>query len=265
MQIDVALVPSQARAWRGCVCIVIDELRASSTITTLLDLGCPDLFLAATLTEARRVAAAKGAWLVGERHGRTPRRFDFNNSPAELRRASLDGRPAVLSTTNGTLVLGRLRHQPVVLVGCLLNALACAEAAAAIATARGYDIGIVCAGTRGRFALDDAVAAGEIVRDLIRLVAAEPAPRLGDAALGVVRLRAAYTDPTEALAMSTAGRLVTSLGAADDVTVCAELDHSRTVPLLRPGPPLSIVPYAGDPDAAVAAATTARLFDPWSA
>ena len=49
MNIDVAFVPAEARLWPSIVCVVIDELRASSTITTLLDLGCTDLSLTASL------------------------------------------------------------------------------------------------------------------------------------------------------------------------------------------------------------------------
>ncbi len=248
MEVDVALVPSQARAWRGTVCIGIDELRASSTITTLLDRGCRDLFLTDTLAEARGIARATGSLLVGERHGRIPRGFDFNNSPAELRYAPIRGRGVILCTTNGTYILSRLQRMAVTLVGCLLNARACAEAAFDFAQARGCGIGIVCAGTEGRFALDDAVAAGVMVDDLLDVAREHGAAcYLSDAALGVVRLRSSYDDLTVALNESVAGRLVTELGAADDVTLCAQLDSSRTVPIVRPGRPLSIGRLGGHP------------------
>jgi len=241
MDIEVALVPNQARAWQGLLGIVIDELRASSTIVTLLDLGCSELYLTATLRDARHIARQTGASTAGERHGRTPRGFDFNNSPAELRHAQLRDRPVVLCTTNGTNVLGRLQRLPVTIVGCLLNARAVAEAAVRLAEARGLSVGIACAGTAGRFALDDMVAAGVIVEDLLAVAAERGLEcRLDDAALASRRLAANCDDLAAVLAESVAGRLVTSLGAAADVTICAELDSSRTVPILRPGPPLMI-------------------------
>jgi len=109
------------------VCVVIDELRASSTITTLLDLGCTDLSLTASLQEARRLGKAHGSLLAGERDGHIPRGFDTNNSPAELARTAVLGRSVVLCTTNGTVVISRLRRMTPLLVGCLLNARACAE------------------------------------------------------------------------------------------------------------------------------------------
>jgi 2-phosphosulfolactate phosphatase len=241
MEIDVALVPGQARSWDDRVCVVIDELRASSTITTLLDLGSSEVLLTQSLREARRLAIEHESLLAGERGGLTPRGFDYNNSPAELAGHDLHGRSVVLSTSNGTAVLAQLEAMPLVLVGCLLNARACAEAAVAAATALGVGIGVACAGTLGRFALDDAVAAGLLVSRLMDALAARGAGwSLSDAAIAAVRLRSAYPEVEEALAQSVAGRLVTRLGAGDDVPFCARTDASATVPVLRPGRPLKV-------------------------
>ncbi len=241
MDIDVALVPSQARTWTDRVCIVIDELRASSTITTLLDLGASEVLLTQSLPEARRLAAERGSLLAGERHGLTPRGFDYNNSPAELSGSDLHGRSVILSTSNGTAVLAALQAAPAVFVGCLLNARACAEAAVAAASSLGTGIGIVCAGTLGRFALDDATAAGMLVgRVMDALAARGNGWSLSDAAIAAVRLRAAFPEIEEALAQSVAGRLVTRLGAGEDVPFCARVDASATVPIVRPGQPLRV-------------------------
>ena len=241
MDIDVALVPSQARTWTDRVCIVIDELRASSTITTLLDLGASEVLLTQSLPEARRLAGEYGSLLAGERGGVTPRGFDYNNSPAELAGSDLHGRSVVLSTSNGTAVLAELQAAPVVLVGCLLNARACAETAVAAASELRTGVGIVCAGTLGRFALDDAVAAGLLVGRLMDALAARGNGwSLSDAAIAAVRLRSAFPEIEEALAQSVAGRLVTRLGAGDDVPFCARVDASATVAVLRAGHPLRV-------------------------
>lgn len=242
IRIDVALVPSVARAWPDTVCIVVDELRASSTLTTLLDLGCRSILVTRGLDEARRLGAATGALLAGERRGVTPRGFDANNSPAELTRIDVRDRDVVLCTSNGTRVLSMLRHMPVTLVGCLLNAGACAEAAVDMALARGIGIGVVCAGSLGRFALDDAVAAGEIVGRVARAATERGVPfTVTDAAQASLRLRSAYADVTDALEESMTGRLVHRIGASEDIAFCARIDVSRTVPLLQCGPPMSIV------------------------
>jgi 2-phosphosulfolactate phosphatase len=241
MELDVALVPTQSRAWVRTVCVVVDELRASSTITTLLDMGCPSLMLTASLADARRLAHMHHSLLAGERHGLTPRGFDFNNSPSELRRAEIRGRSVVLSTSNGTRVLARLQAQPAVLVGCLLNARACAVSAVALAESLDARLGVVCAGQQGRFALDDAMAAGVIVaRAIEALTMCGVEVRLTDAARAALKLRASYRNPVTALRQSASGRLVKELGAGADVELCARAESSMTVPILRPGTPLCI-------------------------
>jgi 2-phosphosulfolactate phosphatase len=241
MEVDVALVPQVARAWTNTVCIVIDELRASSTITTILDRGCSRLFVTAGLDAARRLARLHDGLLAGERHGTAPRGFHFDNSPAALARADLRDRVVILSTSNGTKVLGWVKDAPATLVGCLLNARACAEAAVELAGSMNARIGIVCAGTRGVFALDDAVAAGVIVQDIIATIAARGGDYdMTEAAVAAVQLRSSYPDLITPLQNSVAGRLLAGLGTHDDVPFCARLDSSTTVPILRPGPQLMV-------------------------
>jgi 2-phosphosulfolactate phosphatase len=242
MEIDVALVPSEARVWSRTICIVIDELRASSTITTLLDLGCSRLYVTAGLQSARRLAREHDGLLAGERHGYAPPGFDFDNSPAALARVNaVRGRVVVLSTSNGTKVLEQVAGAPATLVGCLLNARACAEAAVSLAETMGARIGIVCAGTLGRFALDDGVTAGILVERLSEALRSRGADvSLTEAAVAAVQLRRSYPDLLAPLRDSVAGRLVTQLGAGDDVPFCARVDVSTTVPVLRPGSPLVI-------------------------
>ena len=241
MEVDVALVPQVARTWSNTVCIVIDELRASSTITTILDRGCSRLFVTAGLDAARRLARLHDGLLAGERGGTAPRGFDFDNSPAALSRADLRGRVVILSTSNGTKVLGWVKDAPATLVGCLLNARACAEAAVDLAGSMGARIGIVCAGTLGVFALDDAVAAGVIVQDIVATIGSRGGDyELSEAAVAAVQLRSSYADLVTPLQNSVAGRLLARLGTHDDVPFCARLDSSATVPILRPGEQLMV-------------------------
>lgn len=238
----MALVPSEARTWPPVVCVVVDELRASSTITTLVDLGCTEILLTASRREARALARARNSILAGERDGYTPPGFDANNSPAELARLDIRGRSVVLCTTNGTVVIGRLQRMPVLLVGCLLNARACAAAALERATALGIGVGIVCAGGHGRFALEDAVTAGVIVDRLVEVSAMRGIRcSTSDAALASSRLWSAYPDATAALRESATNDLLHEIGAEDDLGVCAQTDSSISVPVVLPGAPLRVV------------------------
>ena len=247
MKIDVALVPQTARVAPGRVLIVIDQIRASTTITTVLDLGCTALFLAGDVRAARRLGRLTGSLIAGERLARKPPGFDFDNSPSELARAGLGGRSLVLSTTNGTAVLRRFRAADAVLVGCLRNARAVAAAAVGLARASGPDgsVQVVCAGRLGRFVIEDAVAAGVIVGRIAEVLGDDGEPAvLTDAAVAAVRLRASFPDLLAAMAQSDGGATLREIGQPDDIAFCAEEDASSTVPRLVAGEPMRIVALA---------------------
>ena len=241
VRIDVALVPGEAASAVADVLVVIDQIRASTTLTVLLDVGCSDLLLARTVIAARRLAATTGALLAGEHNARKPRGFDFDNSPSQLTRVDLRGRPVVLCTTNGTTILERVRTGAHVLVGALRNARACAVAADGLARGGERGIQIVCAGRNRRFVAEDAVAAGVIVARLVEiLVARGDAAELTDAAAVAVRLRDSFPDLLTAMQGSDGGATLRRTGQAEDIAFCAEEDASATVPVLRVGPPMRV-------------------------
>jgi len=244
MELNVILGPGQRIDAAAAVWVVVDELRASSMLTTALGEGCSEVVVTASLRRARQLAREDGSLLAGDRDGRRPSGFGLNNSPVQLVAAGPRGRRLVLSTTNGTAVLSRLQRLPVVLVGCLLNASACAEAAFSEAISRDTGIGILCAGERGRFALEDAVAGGRIAERILELAAARGAGcRLSDGTRAALRLAAAYPVPGDALWGSSTGDLLVSLSAQADIEFCAQVDVSATVPVLRGGNPLRVVPW----------------------
>ena len=155
MRTHVAFTPAEEVA--APVGIVVDVLRATSTITQALGAGYSRVLCCSEVEEARAVATAEGdAVLAGERGTTRIDGFDFGNSPREF----LD--PAagtvVLTTTNGTrLLLAAASRCDVVLVGSLLNLRAVVEAARA---AQVSDVAVLCAGVQGELALDDAYCAG---------------------------------------------------------------------------------------------------------
>lgn len=271
MRIDVALVPSEAKRWGDGVRIVLDELRASSVVVRLLEAGAVAVVPAASLAEARRLARAQGdgTLLVGELHVVRPPGFDFGNSPAEILHAGssrIAGRVAVHSSRNGT---GVLRSQPdgaPVLVGCLLDATAVARAAYAIASERGIGIGIVCAGRRGTFAVDDAIVAGAILERILAASGADDAALatvdgrvapeawrsqpgdpvvLTDASRAALQLWRSTPDVEAAFRASWSGHLLASVDLLDDIPAALPVDASDIVPVVVPGDPPRIEPLVG--------------------
>jgi 2-phosphosulfolactate phosphatase len=248
VEIDVALVPQVARPREAAVFVVVDQIRATTTLVTLIDLGCEAVYIEGSLVAARRLARATNGLLIGERHLRKPAGFDFGNSPTTLVRAGVHGRSAVLSTTNGTWILRMLRGADHVLAGCLRNARACAEAALRIAVEQSLPVRVVCSGRSRRFVIEDAVAAGEIVR---RIRDAAQRDRidveLTDGATTALRLADSYPDALTALQLADGGRTLRSIGEAVDIPYCAEVDVSSTVPGLQAGLPMRISALPASP------------------
>jgi|GEM_PF-121637 2-phosphosulfolactate phosphatase len=151
--LDVALVPAElagnATPPETTAYIVVDVIRATTTLSVLFDRGCKEVLLAATLDEARRVTASmrtaasltndaglatpeqSAVLLAGELDGLAPPGFDFGNSPAEFITLDLHGRRLVFCTTNGTPALRSCAGGRAVFAGCFRNARAVASAALA--------------------------------------------------------------------------------------------------------------------------------------
>lgn len=158
------LDPAELDGWAVAV---VDCLRATTTICAALAAGCAAVVPLEEEGAARRRAAADGAVLAGERACLPPPGFDLGNSPGDFRPAVVAGREVVLWTTNGSRALAKAAASQagLVLAFALVNAAATARHLAHADCPR---LAIVCAGTEGGFALDDAFAAGALLERLSR-------------------------------------------------------------------------------------------------
>jgi 2-phosphosulfolactate phosphatase len=233
-RIDVAMLPSEALAIGADVFVVVDVLRATTTIATLFHHGLEDLVVVEDIERARKLAREEARLLFGEVGGLRPEGFDHGNSPVEAQGADVRRRGAVLFTTNGTTALCALGERAAVFAGAPANATAVAHAA------RGSErVAIVCAGTAGasRFALEDFAAAGVLVQ---ALQIAGGGVALGDAAALALRVAARppgatrgrpLPSPAELLAASSEhARKLKELGFDADVAFCARVDTSSAAP-----------------------------------
>jgi 2-phosphosulfolactate phosphatase len=244
MNIDVAFLPSLLREPERYVCVVVDVLRASSSLVVLFERGVEEVLPAASIPEARRLARERPHYILcGERGGFPPRGFQYGNSPAEFAQLDLAGRRVILCTTNGTKALARVKTAPLVLVGALLNASAAAKAAAEAAAERGLGVAIVCSGEEGgtAVALDDVVGAGAIVDAVLsggrgarsRRAPVRARPELSDGALAALTIyRTGRAHGHSALRGSRHARDLESLGLSEDVAFCARRDAFTAVPCL---------------------------------
>jgi 2-phosphosulfolactate phosphatase len=237
VKLGVAFLPSLFRKPDRYVGVVVDVLRASSSLVVLVDRGVEEVLLASTIGEARSLARARPEHLLcGERGGLPPRGFQYGNSPAEFARLELDGRRAILCTSNGTRALTRAAAAPLVLAGALLNATAVGRAAAEAADARALGVAVVCSGDEGgtAFSLEDALGAGAIVDAILGLGRGAPRLELSDAALAALTLYRAHQGQEQAaLRASRHARDLEALGLGEDLSFCARRDAFAAVPCLQ--------------------------------
>jgi len=213
--IDVAFTPGERLA-AAALAIVVDVLRATSTIPQALAAGYERVLCVAEIDEARRLReSTPGSLVGGERDANRIEGFDVGASPREF----LEPRAStlILSTTNGTrAVLSAAAQGGEVILGSLLNL----DAVARHARARGGDVSIVCAGFKNAFALDDAYCAG-------RIVALLDGERT-DGAVAAERLAASFPSALDGLNARTYG----PPGLEEDIAFCARESVLDVVPRL---------------------------------
>jgi 2-phosphosulfolactate phosphatase len=195
--------------------IVVDVLRATSTIAQALASGYRRVFCCAEIEDARalRRELAEGL-LGGERSAVKIEGFDVGASPREFL-GEPRGETVIFSTTNGTrAILAAAGRCEEVLLGSLLNL----DAVAAAVRERGEDVAVLCAGFQGVFALDDAYCAGRIVQLL-------PHDR-SDAAKASELLARSFSTAHEALLARTYG----PPGLEEDIAFCAQENLLDVVP-----------------------------------
>jgi 2-phosphosulfolactate phosphatase len=233
-EVAVHLLPGLAPPGRlaGGVAVVIDVLRATTTVVTALAAGCTAVVPCAEVDEARALAdelPAGKVLLGGERGGQPLPGFDRGNSPREYTAMTCAGTTLVLTTTNGTRALLRAAEADRTLVAAFVNYSAVCEQLRQEAR----PVHIVCAGTDGEVALEDTLLAGALVDFLCEAGAA----RVNDAG------RLAW-DCFEnhgrvllgALEVSTGGTQLRQLGYDDDIRAAAQVDQFALVPELRRDP-----------------------------
>lgn len=235
MRIDVALLPSQRFDTDRSVCVMVDVLRASSSIVTLLECAAESVVAAPDVRTARELSARlPGYVLCGEEGGLPPEGFAYGNSPSEFSRLDFSGRSVILATANGTRTLAALAEAPGLLVGSLLNRTGVALAAVSIAREREMDIAVVCSAAYGgsTFVLEDALGAGAIVEAALRL--AGP-PLASDAARFARDAFVGAGDIGEAVRSAYHAQDLVEMGLGEDVAYCARLDVSEVVPVVERG------------------------------
>ncbi len=213
---------------QGGVAVVIDLLRASTTITRALDSGATRVVAFAEPGDALEAREAyPGCVLGGERGGLKIEGFDLGNSPAEYTPERVSGKTVLFTTTNGTRAALRCAQASEILFGCFANL----SAMVARLGASEMPVHVVCAGTNAQASQEDCLCAGAIIDGL----SAAGRPLASDDQALMMRtlwrgVRASEKAIRDAMLASRGGRNLLPLGFAADVELCTRRDTSGVVP-----------------------------------
>ena len=232
MHLDVLLLPSElaVRPRPESIAVVIDVLRATTSIVVAFQNGCRSVLPVPSPEEAQRVRiTTPGAVLAGEQGGMRIPGFDLGNSPREFTRDAVAGRDVILTTSNGTKTLRAVGGGRTVGIGAFLNRAAVGD----WLVAQGTDSLILCSGYEGAFSLEDAVCAGAIVD---RAAGLAERLDLGDGARACQILWERFGPDLPRLLSGTAwGQRVLAMGFGPDMEVCARMDVTNVVPTMTGG------------------------------
>ena len=240
MDFEVCFLPREATRQPSPVAVLIDVIRASTTIVTLLDRGSPEVVLVGQRDRPRlgELRARLGALVCAEdASGLKAADADLSPSPSVLHDLDLKGRRVILATTNGTLAAELVRECGVehVLIGCMRNGAAVMRSAVALASRLDRSISLVCAGREQCLipALDDASCAAALLRHGEEVVRAGGAiATLRESARIARNAASVFVGTREAFDQSMSAAVIRRIGSPDDVGYCAEENVSQLVPVL---------------------------------
>lgn len=234
MTAEVFLTPGSLRSEdvRGRSVVVIDVLRACTTIVSALDSGARGVIPVADFAQAGKIASNldPASYLLGGERDAVPiEGYHLGNSPASYDAPTVAGRTIILYTTNGTGAFVAAADAALLIAGGFVNA------AATVSALReaGHDVTLVCAGWKGRASLEDTLCAGLLLHRLFDGVLPSDAT---DAVRIAWRQYEAEKNSLEtAVRQSTHGRRLAGLGLEADVALSTRCDTHAVVPVLREG------------------------------
>lgn len=208
----------------GDVSIMVDALRASTSITVALD-NFKRIIPCFTPEEALELQEKIGGVVAGERNGKQIEGFDIGNTPVGILNYESDEDTLILTTTNGTRILESMNSK--VLVGSLVNAESVARASCRLANDH---IDVVMAGVKGKFAIEDYLAAGEILYQICEIL---DEYELSEYAKTAIMASRDYDALTEAFMNSQTAKRLTELGNLKDVEFSCQKNITENVAIFK--------------------------------
>ena len=230
-RIDVYITPSQVEELflSGKNVVIVDVLRASTTVTAALSNGAKEIIPVATIENAVKVSGSLFGDVTlrgGERNGKIIEGFNLGNSPSEYTGEIVRGKSIIYTTTNGSVAMARARYARNAVVGGFVNV---ARVIAFLKELK-EDFIILCAGHQNDFSLEDVVCAGMI---LSRLQKGRGTFVLDDAGKAALTLIQKFGKNILAMLQeSEHGKFLAESGFAADLKLCAAVDSLPVLPVM---------------------------------
>ena len=252
-RIEILLTPGQLNdelTLKDKNIIVIDVLRATTTITVSLANGAKEVIPTENIATAVRVAkGSKNSILCGERNGRVIDGFKLGNSPLEYTAEVIKDKALIFSTTNGTQAIMKSKFAKNCLLASFVNMLAVVD----YVNALDEDFTIICSGKLNDFCLEDAVCAGMLLNKLnvgrnLELMDSEVAAMNLSNDLAMLLNVPSQEKILRMLNTSEHGRYLSQIGFEKDLEICSKIDSYPIIPLFRNGVIRLKEQFEGDSD-----------------
>ena len=229
MKINVHYTPLSVDElyFTGKTAVVIDVLRASTTIITALQNGAKEIIPVGTVEFAVKVSGGMfgGQTLLGgERNTKKIEGFALGNSPFEYSEDVVSGKSVILYTTNGTKAIVKAKFSADLFICAFLNVSALANHL----TSLNKDIEIVCSGRSNNFSIEDTVCAGKLISEIEKL---NDELIVSDSARASQALNKSFgKNILKMLKESEHGKILIENGFTEDLNFCSKLNNTNVIP-----------------------------------
>ncbi len=234
MKIDLLITPSGVSelVFRDKVVVVIDVLRASTSIITALKHGAREVIPVASVENAVKISGSLFGDVVlrcGEREGKIIPGFNLGNSPFEYTPEAVQNKSLIFTSTNGSLAMVKAKFSRQLIIAGFVNVTSVVDHLHKL----NEDFTIICAGKEHNFCIEDVVCGGMIIQLMEKR---NGKSALTDSALAAQSLYKTFGKSIyKMLKNSDHGRYLASIGFAEDLKACADVDTLPYLPVLTNG------------------------------
>lgn len=227
--LEVCLSPALLHLFdvKNSIVVIIDVLRATSTICTALYNGAAKVIPVATVEECVNIGRAIDGITAGERDGKVAEGLVHGNSPFEYPREFIENKTLVLTTTNGTKLLHMAKDAIQIITGSFPNLSAVCD----YLIAQNQNVILGCAAWKDRVNMEDTLFAGAVVNRI-----REHFDVNCDSAIAAETLyESAKTDIHQFMKQASHYKRLAKYGLEKDIAYCLTPDGANILPIFQDG------------------------------